>query len=331
MPKNYKNRLDFFPLDTKDDDKIEMIKAEHGLLGYAIIIEIWKKAYFENGYFYPWTTRQLKLFCRRENVEIDLCSAVVETALSEGIFDISMYDKFQILTSTGIQKRYFHVCLERKAPEIIADFLLMEPPELHADNKYHSVENPFKIGGNGRSPDSKMESADSKMESGASKTAAVPGAGKAKCNRPKALHSIVQDSTGKESIDLSASADWQTSLYNIIKDSFEGVSGEFDNYGKEGKAIKGLIAKAEKRVEQDQGFAEADAVADFIRELCQAFLYLIEKGNDFWQGQPFLPSILNSSGIHPRVLKQMEMIKTKTDREDRAAEMFKDFKFTFTK
>ena len=100
-------------------------------------------------------------------------------------------------------------------------------------------------------------------------------------------------------------------LYNSIKDSFESKYGDFEDYPKEGSAIKGLIKKAKHRA--------TDFPDIFIKSMIEAFWKLKEGGNKFWKGQPFLASVLNSAGIWPRVLEtqrtEKEFNPTDTDME----------------
>lgn len=86
-------------------------------------------------------------------------------------------------------------------------------------------------------------------------------------------------------------------LYNAIKESFESKHGQFDNYGKEGVAIKQLIAKCQIRA--------PDYPKDFAKQALETFWQLKQGRDKYWRGQPFLPSALNASGIWPRVLEEM--------------------------
>lgn len=96
----------------------------------------------------------------------------------------------------------------------------------------------------------------------------------------------------------------ESSLYTSIKDAFESQYGEFDpgSYGKEGQAIKGLIAKAETR-------AGPDLAADFLKTAIARFWQLKQEGQKLFADQPFLPSTLNSAGIWSRVIETMRKAK----------------------
>ena len=97
---------------------------------------------------------------------------------------------------------------------------------------------------------------------------------------------------------LQPPAKIEKSLHKIIESIFLSKNNDnFDNYKKEGMSIKGIITKAEKRENPDI----------FIQELIEKFYDLTINGNDFWKGQPFLPSALNASGIFARVEKQIQV------------------------
>jgi hypothetical protein len=89
-----------------------------------------------------------------------------------------------------------------------------------------------------------------------------------------------------------------TSLFKMIEAAFLSKNDDkFSNYGKEGKAINGLIAKAKARA--------PDGEAAFLVSMLDGFWKLKCSSDKFWHGQPFLPSALNASGIWDRVLETM--------------------------
>ena len=91
----------------------------------------------------------------------------------------------------------------------------------------------------------------------------------------------------------------ETALYSRIKTFFEKDQPQqrFTNYGKEGKAIHGLIEKARAR--------SPDSPGEFLEAMIQIFEAL-RRTDKFYKGQPFLPSALNSSGIWDRVLSEAQ-------------------------
>ena len=87
-------------------------------------------------------------------------------------------------------------------------------------------------------------------------------------------------------------------LYHSVEKAFLSKNDDkFTDYGKEGKAIYGLIKKAKGR--------SPDNPTDLLREMTHRFWKLRCTDDKFWKGQPFLPSALNASGIWDRVLETM--------------------------
>jgi len=126
MARPVKQGLDYFPLDVNLDDKMELLEAECGLTGFAIIIKLFQKIYRE-GYFINWNEDDQLLFARKINSELITVNSVINTAIKRGIFNKEMFEKYEILTSKGIQKRYFEICrqLKRKGVEIDKNYLLI--------------------------------------------------------------------------------------------------------------------------------------------------------------------------------------------------------------
>ena len=113
MPRPLKNGLDYFPLDVRNDDNLELLEAEFGITGWAVIIKIWSKIY-ENGFYYKWTPEHQLLFSKRINVDINLINAVIDRCFERQMLDKTKFDKYKILTSDGVQRRYFSAIKRRK-------------------------------------------------------------------------------------------------------------------------------------------------------------------------------------------------------------------------
>ena len=123
MARPIKEGLDYFSLDCKLDDKIYMIEVELGLEGFALFIKLLMKIYGES-YYTEWTERKAKIFSRQNNIDIEKVNKLIEICLGEGIFNQDIYKKYSILTSNGIQKRYFHSIKDRKEIVVIKEYLI---------------------------------------------------------------------------------------------------------------------------------------------------------------------------------------------------------------
>ena len=60
-----KSGLEYFPLDVVLDDKFELIEAEFGLTGFAVIVKLFQKIYGGQGYYCEWTNEVALLFAKR--------------------------------------------------------------------------------------------------------------------------------------------------------------------------------------------------------------------------------------------------------------------------
>lgn len=129
MARPIKTGLDYFPLDVHIDDSIELLEAECGLEGYAILIKLWQKIYSE-GYYIEWNADTALLFSRKIATDAELVNNVIRVCTNRDIFSKTLFTKYSILTSSGIQKRYLYACYQskRKAITMITQYKLVAEP-----------------------------------------------------------------------------------------------------------------------------------------------------------------------------------------------------------
>jgi hypothetical protein len=130
MGRPIKEGLDYFPLDVELDDKFEIIESEFGTNGFGVVVKLLMRIYGQHGYYTVMTEREQKLFAKRINVDINEVNAIIMLALSEHLFDKEIFDKFGILTSRGIQKRYIEAAGRRKNIEFEKNILLIDISKL---------------------------------------------------------------------------------------------------------------------------------------------------------------------------------------------------------
>lgn len=130
MARPTKVGLDYFPLDVHADDKMELLEAEHGLEGFAILIKLYQRIY-NNGYCCDWNEDTCMLFAKKINTEQTLVSSVVNTCLRRRLFDKGMYELHGVLTSKGIQTRFLTICksAKRKGFKVADQHCLLVNPE----------------------------------------------------------------------------------------------------------------------------------------------------------------------------------------------------------
>lgn len=124
MPKPQKAGIEYFPLDVENDDKLDLIEAEFGLTGFAVIVKLYQRIY-KLGYYCEWNDEVALLFGKRLGTGGKAVSEIVSAAIRRKLFDEEIYRKYGVLTSRGIQKRYFEIVARRKNVEVEQRYLLL--------------------------------------------------------------------------------------------------------------------------------------------------------------------------------------------------------------
>lgn len=147
MARPTKAGLDYFELDCHMDEKVELIEAEFGLKGFAVIVKLYQSIYSGFGYYCEWTPDisvlwACRLGCTRSvgyernvgNVcgeralpgfPNNLINEIVAASIRRNIFSEELFNKYRILTSAGIQKRYLNAVSRREKIELKKEYLLL--------------------------------------------------------------------------------------------------------------------------------------------------------------------------------------------------------------
>lgn len=127
MARPRKQGLDYFPLDVDidQDDKIQLVEAVHGLVGFAIVIKLLMRIY-KDGYFSKWSETEQLLFSKRVNVNINLINDCINDCVKWDLFDKSIFETHGVLTSNGIQTRFLEAVGRRQKVEMVQEYLLLE-------------------------------------------------------------------------------------------------------------------------------------------------------------------------------------------------------------
>ena len=118
--------IPYFPFDVNQDEKIELIEAEYGLAGFAVIVKLYQKIYGGFGYYTPWTKDTLLLFSKKIGLEQETVSSIVNALIKRGVFDEKLYKRYKILTSMEIQSRFFEITRRRKKFEVKKEYILID-------------------------------------------------------------------------------------------------------------------------------------------------------------------------------------------------------------
>lgn len=120
------NGIPYFPLDTGFDSKLKLMVAEFGLTAFGVIVRLFQQIYGGEGYYVEWSDEVALSFSADGRMGCKVVSEIVSAAIRRGIFDRTLYDKYGILTSVGIQKRYFEAVKRRKKVEVKKAYLLLD-------------------------------------------------------------------------------------------------------------------------------------------------------------------------------------------------------------
>lgn len=119
--------VDIFDNDTKIDKLLDA----HGWCGFGIYFYLCQRAYGGEGYFYRWGYDDCASTSRKMGGGIG--SGTVREAvgycLQIGLFDQGLFDRWGVLTSRGIQRRYWEVVKARDVRTVISDYWLLQDEE----------------------------------------------------------------------------------------------------------------------------------------------------------------------------------------------------------
>ena len=135
MARPEKRGLDYFPFDVDffEDEKIEAISGEFGIKGEIATIKL-LCAVYRNGYFIQWSELlKMKLLKRLPGISIELLEQILNRLVKWGFFDKNLFDSDKILTSKGIQSRFFQATKRRKSSEKLPYLLINVNNNSHTD------------------------------------------------------------------------------------------------------------------------------------------------------------------------------------------------------
>lgn len=131
MARPIKEGLSYFPLDVDSDydDKFQLIESLYGPTGFASVIKIFMKVY-SVGFYYKWEEKEELLMAKRIGIDSNSLKNIINDCVKYDLFDKELFDQHKILTSDGIQKRFFTAVGKRKVGLIIEEYLLIEKNEV---------------------------------------------------------------------------------------------------------------------------------------------------------------------------------------------------------
>ncbi|EMF0118272.1 Lin1244/Lin1753 domain-containing protein [Enterococcus hirae] len=132
MARPYKQGVDYYSLDVDflKDIKYRKIRRSCGSQTCEILLCLLGYIYGDMGYLLRWDEDSAFLVADDVGAKEGLVEEVVSKAIQVGFFNREKYEKYQILTSNGIQKRYKLITRKRKEVSIKKKYLVNDDNNL---------------------------------------------------------------------------------------------------------------------------------------------------------------------------------------------------------
>lgn len=119
-----KQGIDYFPVDVGffSDIKVRKISRACGSQSTSILICLLCNIYRDEGYYIVWDEDLPFVIADTVGVSEGAVKEVLNKALQVGFFDNALYERYKILTSYGIQKRFLNATYQRKEIEFIPEY-----------------------------------------------------------------------------------------------------------------------------------------------------------------------------------------------------------------
>lgn len=119
--------VEYFPLNVNfiNDLKVRKLLLSCGAQSIAVLIYLLSTIYKDEGYFVEIHEDEIDLIALDVNVTPEFVVEVINKACEVRLFDVNLYNNFNILTSKGIQERYLKITERRKNSVVITQFNLI--------------------------------------------------------------------------------------------------------------------------------------------------------------------------------------------------------------
>lgn len=124
MARPEKQWLDYFSMDSEKDIKLKLLKWKYWVLWFWMYIELLQYIYKQNFYCKRDDDNML-LFCAETWLSETLTNEMLTFMLEKWLFNKELFEKYWILTSRWIQKRYIEWTKRRNWIEIVISYWLL--------------------------------------------------------------------------------------------------------------------------------------------------------------------------------------------------------------
>ena len=143
MARPKKQGLDYFQNDVNfyQDIKIRKLIRHKGVQAVSVYHILLCQIY-ASGYYLPWDEDLPFIVSEISGLEEDIIQDIINYCITIGLFDKTVFDTYQVLTSHGIQERYISFCTvaKRKFPDNTPYLLVNNLNQVNSDKKVVSSE-----------------------------------------------------------------------------------------------------------------------------------------------------------------------------------------------
>lgn len=134
MARPLKEGLDFAGWEVgvlDNDGKVDRLIEAQGIAAFTVYFYLCQHAYADNGYYLDWSYSQCATTARKlgKGASATFVRNVVNMCFECCLFDKGLFQEYGVLTSRGIQKRYWGAIQERVGKYEKKDYWLLKPDE----------------------------------------------------------------------------------------------------------------------------------------------------------------------------------------------------------
>ena len=132
MGRPHKEGVDYWNIDVDffQDKKIRLLRSQFGVKGVYTTILLLNEIYRTSGYYKQWDEDDCLLMSDSSGVAGDcspqLIADVVQGLLRRSFFDKGIFERFHVLTSAGIQRRFLLMAKNRDRISMIQEYFLLD-------------------------------------------------------------------------------------------------------------------------------------------------------------------------------------------------------------
>ena len=123
MARPIKVGIDYFGVDVSPDEKVEYIESTYEAEGYYLWIKLLQRIY-GSGFYIEWNKYQAAAMKKDTGISVEKIEEILASCLEVGLFSQELFDKYSIITSRGVQKRFYAAASKRTQVEINPEYVL---------------------------------------------------------------------------------------------------------------------------------------------------------------------------------------------------------------